>query len=1331
MEGFPRVIRSAIPIAILLAASAGAIRAGEVIINEIHYEPVDVTKLEEFVELHNPGTEAADISGWYFSEGIRYVFPAGTTIAAGGYLVVAENPTNLTKKYPGVSALGPFEGHLSNDGEVVELRDAQGMERDQVDYALRFPWPMASAGDGSSMELIHPSLDNDLGGSWRASTAPASLPQERTSLLPPGEVWRVRKGTSEASDPSSAWRGPGFVEDASWFDGRAPIGFGTKYQNATVLDDMQSAYTTAFLRRVFLVEGTPPPALKIRLFVDDGCIISINGVEVLRRNVTSGEKPFNATSGAHEGRWEEYSLPAPEGYLASGENVIAVHLLNQSLAGDDLTFDADLLIPARTELPAAPTPGEKNSVWAENAAPHVRQVGIRGTGPRSGEPIVVTAKVTDPEGVSAVTLRYQIVLPGAYIPSHLALEPATLMSKPTQAREPNPAFEDPANWTETPMSDNGLGADEEANDDIWTGEIPPQGNRTLVRYRVAVADLPGAAATVPCSDDPSLNFAAFVYDGLPPFAATKLSVYGAGGHTYPEGVMDSLPVYFLITRAEEMARCVAYNGAWQIPKSNEAARDAFNWEGAFVYRGVVHDHIHYRLRQANDRYGGGGKRSFRFRFNRGSRLQAHDNYGNEYPTCWRTLNTGKMFDNLRVGNFGLTESINAVLWNLVGVPAPFTHTFHMRVIDGPDEAPAGVNGQYYGDFWGMALAVEDYDPNFIEAHGLADGNLYKLKDGVFDGRQLKRNQGRYSVLTDADFQNIRTNLRPTKTAEWLDQNVNYDRWYPYHTVVEAIRHYDFVPADTHSKNRAWFFEPAEGSPFGRLWTLPWDADASWGPNWNSGIDYSTQAIATGADKAPFRLAYRNVIREFRDLVWTEEVVGTCIDDLAALITEFAKADRDRWRSAPSDAGTQDFGPMETKVKDMKNFAFVGWSGATGPAVGAGGRAKYLDALASAESDSTRIPSTPTISYAGPDGHPIDGLVFDASPFSDPQGDATFAAMEWRAGEITPAALGSPFLPRRREWDAVWRSGEVAPFEARAQIPVGPLLPGRTYRVRVRMKDDTGRWSHWSAPVEFVAGSPAAPIPQVEGLRITEIMYDPAEGGDLEFIEIGNIGTRPADLDRVSIEGGIRFAFAGSAVTSLAPGEHAVAVKNLSLFGARYDTGRIRVAGEYAGRLDNGGERIYLLFADDMTILDFTYSAAWHPETAGLGRSLVIADPGAPIEDWSRAEGWRASGEQGGSPGAAEGGSPLRLPGDATDDAVLDIADPINLLLLLYEPIGPPPCEGAVNEGGNAVLLDSNGDGAVDLADPVHILRHLYLGGPPHVLGTRCVAVSGCPAACRE
>ena len=46
------------------------------------------------------------------------------------------------------------------------------------------------------------------------------------------------------------------------------------------------------------------------------------------------------------------------------------------------------------------------------------------------------------------------------------------------------------------------------------------------------------------------------------------------------------------------------------------------------------------------------------------------------------------------------------------------------------------------------------------------------------------------------------------------------------------------------------------------------------------------------------------------------------------------------------------------------------------------------------------------------------------------------------------------------------SAESTEFSPTIQVPADAVEAGRTYRVRVRMQDDTGRWSHWSLPIEF-------------------------------------------------------------------------------------------------------------------------------------------------------------------------------------------------------------------------------------------------------------------------
>jgi len=178
-------------------------------------------------------------------------------------------------------------------------------------------------------------------------------------------------------------------------------------------------------------------------------------------------------------------------------------------------------------------------------------------------------------------------------------------------------------------------------------------------------------------------------------------------------------------------------------------------------------------------------------------------------------------------------------------------------------------------------------------------------------------------------------------------------------------------------------------------------------------------------------------------------------------------------------------------------------------------------------------------------------------------------------------------------------------------------------------------------------------PVAENLRISEIMYHPQALTDAgepneEFIELTNIGTETINLNLVRFANGIDFTFPS---LDLAPGEYAVVVQDREAFEARYGT-EILIAGQYAGRLNNAGERIVLQDALGQTILGFDYSDGWRSLTDGFGFSLTIIDPANPdLGGWDEKDSWRASAYLGGSPGWDDSGI-LPHPGDVVINELL-------------------------------------------------------------------------------
>ena len=160
------------------------------------------------------------------------------------------------------------------------------------------------------------------------------------------------------------------------------------------------------------------------------------------------------------------------------------------------------------------------------------------------------------------------------------------------------------------------------------------------------------------------------------------------------------------------------------------------------------------------------------------------------------------------------------------------------------------------------------------------------------------------------------------------------------------------------------------------------------------------------------------------------------------------------------------------------------------------------------------------------------------------------------------------------------------------------------------------------------------------LRITEIMYHPsrdagaAAGSEeaYEYLELKNISTTVTlNLNGVHFTNGIEFSFTGSTVTNLGPGETVLIVKDIAAFTARYGSG-FKIAGQYVGALDDGGENLRFDDAVGEKVLDFKYNNSWYPITDGAGPSLVIVDENALWSTWGQKSSWRPSGYDSGSPG---------------------------------------------------------------------------------------------------
>jgi hypothetical protein len=160
-------------------------------------------------------------------------------------------------------------------------------------------------------------------------------------LVPTNSVWRLHKGTNEASSPVTAWRLTNF-NDAAWTTNAAPFHYGEGLSGGTLLSDMRSNYTCVYLRTFFVLTNLAQIArLTLRADYDDGFVAWVNGTEVTRSRV--GNTYYtNVASSTHEGGVYEVFTSTATAALARGTNILAVQAFNQSLTSADFRFIASL-----------------------------------------------------------------------------------------------------------------------------------------------------------------------------------------------------------------------------------------------------------------------------------------------------------------------------------------------------------------------------------------------------------------------------------------------------------------------------------------------------------------------------------------------------------------------------------------------------------------------------------------------------------------------------------------------------------------------------------------------------------------------------------------------------------------------------------------------------------------------------------------------------------------------------------------------------------------------------------------------------------------------------
>lgn len=439
-----------------------------VVINEIMFRPPSSHSAGEFVELYNRGTVPVSLGGWRFADGINYTFPAGVTLAPGAHAVVAKEPSYMTANYPGITQVyGPFGGTLRNRGERLRLEDERGNLADGVHYESGGQWPTTTGGEGSSLELIHPDLDNSQPSAWRASDE--SQKSTLQTFTHTG-IYRELRGTQ--SRPTSA-RELHFhaVSDAHLLLRDISL---TRSGSGNLITTGDATSHTGTSAAGFLCTGTHSQSDTLPR---DGATIT-------------GDPGFHLIStGTGDNKNNKAEVDCTG---IAKDNILTLTFQARWISGMPLligqTWDRSFGTVFRLPIPNnLGTAGAPNSTRRAAAPPTVDQLAHTPPVPTPTQTVLVTARVASVDGVPTVELVRRLDNINAN-----------------------------GVWTTQTMNDAGTNGDAAAGDGIFSATVPAQADASITQFYVRATAPGGQANELP--RDGAVRPAMWIVDNSPPTA---------------------------------------------------------------------------------------------------------------------------------------------------------------------------------------------------------------------------------------------------------------------------------------------------------------------------------------------------------------------------------------------------------------------------------------------------------------------------------------------------------------------------------------------------------------------------------------------------------------------------------------------------------------------------------------------------------------------------------------------------------------------------------------------------------------------------------------------
>ena len=340
---------------------------------------------QEWIELYNRSGHAVDLGGWKLRGGASYNFPDLTIVEPDHYLVVTGQSASLRAAYPDIAIVGDFTGVLSDKNDQVTLLDPTGNEADAVHYFDRGYWPSYADAGGSSLELRDPRADNARASAWADSDETAR------------SAWKNYSYRAVANPT------PGGNEPTLWNE----FIFGLLDAGEFLIDD---------IRVVEDPDGTPVSMIQNGFFQNGMNTWRALGNHAFCEVVPDPSNLANPVLHVRSSGATEHMHNHIETTLAGGRSIIngktyeisfrakwlgGSNQLNTRLYFNRCPRTTALAVPA-----VVGTPGRRNSRYAANGGPTISELRHTPPVPGDSEPITISVRAEDPDGVAGMTLYW-------------------------------------------------------------------------------------------------------------------------------------------------------------------------------------------------------------------------------------------------------------------------------------------------------------------------------------------------------------------------------------------------------------------------------------------------------------------------------------------------------------------------------------------------------------------------------------------------------------------------------------------------------------------------------------------------------------------------------------------------------------------------------------------------------------------------------------------------------------------------------------------------------------------------------------------------------------